>query len=588
MSFTNSRFACVSLWVALLFLDLSSGHLWAGTQNDQPGKQETAPAESTAEKPAPEKTAPEKTDPAKTTGEARTWQGQVVERGTFKPIAGVEVVMTISADENKAKKEPEYRRKVASTTKEDGTYEFEVTAEEAARPHLYIEASIKTNEHPEYYGGYGYGLILKNEKLGVGPFFKRLILWPGRTIEGVVKTPAGKPAAGVKVMAFISPTPNKPNPWTRFPGTQTDDEGRFKLIVYEKQRSVLWLLPQDYAPEVHNVTNEQRDMGTFTLTPGERITGTLRDSDGLPVGGVYVEASAVRPNPRAPNPLVPHHVANHIRRTTITAADGSFEFRPLPARKYEIKATESSWDPSSSDKRRDEAKKPLPAVFMTKTVMLKKGGASVELNAVPHVVLQAQRLNSRGEKREGNAIYLIGSLGNETWMTSAESSPTGAYDVLVPRGLSGASLSLIYDPDSAFQYRLDKEAPLQYGRQFQIGTIDDDLRGLEIIHYAAPTIVISVTNKEGKPIDDLLPSVDYTDPDYDGRGNKLYHSGKSGESHTDVPFEDIGEGKIRTIQMVPDREVSVTVRATGFKPETRNITLPEGKTEEMKFVLEVE
>ena len=160
------------------------------------------------------------------------------------------------------------------------------------------------------------------------------------------------------------------------------------------------------------------------------------------------------------------------------------------------------------------------------------------------------------------------------------------YRVLVPKGLTGASVSLIYDPDSAFQYRLKKDSPLQYGRHFRMGTIDQDLKGVEIIHYAAPTIVISVTTKEGMPIEDLLPSVDYTDPEYDGRGDKLYHSGKSGKSETDVPFDDIGGGKIRTIQLVPDREVNVTVRAEGFKPESRKITLAEGKTEELKFVLE--
>jgi hypothetical protein len=171
-------------------------------------------------------------------------------------------------------------------------------------------------------------------------------------------------------------------------------------------------------------------------------------------------------------------------------------------------------------------------------------------------------------------------------MTSADFSPTGAYRVLVPKGLTSASVSLIYDSDSAFQYRLEKDSPLQYGRHFQLGTIEQDLQGVEIIRYAAPTIVISVATREGTPIEDLLPSVDYTDPQYNGRGHKLYHSGKSGQSETEVPFDDIGGGKIRTIQLVPDREVNVTVRAEGFKPESRKITLAEGKTEELKFVLE--
>jgi hypothetical protein len=330
MSLSKCRIAWTAAIMAVTVLDvpileLSGFRLLAAAQNDKPagraeprteGVPEKAP-EKTPEKP-PEKP-PEKTA-EKTPEQGRTWQGQVVERGTFKPIGGVEVVMTISADEVKAKQEPEYRRKVTCTTKDDGAYEFTVTAEEAARPHLYIEASIKTSDHPEYYGGYGYGLILKNEKLGMGPFFQRLILWPGRTIEGIVKTPAGQPAADVKVMAYISPTPLKPNPWARFPSMKTDKEGRFRLIVHEKQRSVLWILPQEYAPEVHNVTNEQHDLGTFTLSPGERLTGKLLDSEGAPVGGVYVEASAVRPNPQAPNPLVPHHVANPKRMSPSTTS----------------------------------------------------------------------------------------------------------------------------------------------------------------------------------------------------------------------------------------------------------------------------
>jgi hypothetical protein len=191
MTPSNFRSVCAAA-VVVTALGVSGIQLLAAAQNDKAAADEKTPAQGVPEK-AAEK--------------GRTWQGQVVERGTFKPIGGVEVVMTMSADEVKAKNEPAYRRKVACTTKEDGTYEFAVTDEEAARPHLYIEASIKTNDHPEYYGGYGYSLILKNEKLGVGPFFSRLILWPGRTIEGIVKTPAGQPAADVKVMAYISPTP---------------------------------------------------------------------------------------------------------------------------------------------------------------------------------------------------------------------------------------------------------------------------------------------------------------------------------------------------------------------------------------------
>ena len=38
--------------------------------------------------------------------------------------------------------------------------------------------------------------------------------------------------------------------------------------------------------------------------------------------------------------------------------------------------------------------------------------------------------------------------------------------------------------------------------------------------------------------------------------------------------------------MLPDKEVTVTVSADGFEGASRKLTLPEGKTEEVTFVLE--
>jgi hypothetical protein len=204
----------------------------------------------------------------------------------------------------------------------------------------------------------------------------------------------------------------------------------------------------------------------------------------------------------------------------------------------------------------------------------------VTIRAVPHVELELHWLNSKGQKMAGQESSIIGVLGKRTWLHSA-SPKDGVTRFLVPKGLSGASLSLIYDPDSAMQYRLMKDGPLQYTRHFHLETLDEDNKEIEIIRFAAPTIVMSATSKDGKPINGFFPSVDYTDPKY--RGGKLIYKNKS---KSDVPFEELPGGKIRTIQLVPDREVKVTVEADGFKPATRTITMKEGKTEELKFELE--
>ena len=46
------------------------------------------------------------------------------------------------------------------------------------------------------------------------------------------------------------------------------------------------------------------------------------------------------------------------------------------------------------------------------------------------------------------------------------------------------------------------------------------------------------------------------------------------------------DGRYRTSQMLPDKEVNVTVSAEGYTEASRTLTLPEGKTEEVTFVLE--
>ena len=77
MSLSNSRIAWAAAMVAVTVLDVSGFHLLAEVQNDKAAAKEESPAEGGLEK---------------TAEKGRTWQGQVVERGTFKPIGGVEVV----------------------------------------------------------------------------------------------------------------------------------------------------------------------------------------------------------------------------------------------------------------------------------------------------------------------------------------------------------------------------------------------------------------------------------------------------------------------------------------------------------------
>jgi hypothetical protein len=155
--------------------------------------------------PADEKPAakPSQTPAAAPTAQAgRTWRGRITEKGTGKPIAGADVVVKISLSGGPTSDEPTDLREVHHTTGPDGAYEFTVTPEEAAKRLLFITLHVQERDHVGFYGGYSYGMILKNETLGERPFYENLELSPGKAIQGFVQTAEGEPAAGVKVEAF--------------------------------------------------------------------------------------------------------------------------------------------------------------------------------------------------------------------------------------------------------------------------------------------------------------------------------------------------------------------------------------------------
>ena len=165
-----------------------------------------------------------------------------------------------------------------------------ITPEQAAERSISLYLDV---DHPGYvkeYGTYGYGRLLRNEKLGDRPFFETIKLGPGKAIEGAVVGPEGVPVAGVKISAYCT----RPKPAAmkdasdlgRFTWTKTGTDGRFHLDLYPSGPAVFWVLPRDYALETHVLGNDQRgDLGTITLARGNTIVGKILDAQGKPANG---------------------------------------------------------------------------------------------------------------------------------------------------------------------------------------------------------------------------------------------------------------------------------------------------------------
>ena len=158
----------------------------------------------------------------------------------------------------------------------------------------------------------------------------------------------------------------------------------------------------------------------------------------------------------------------------------------------------------------------------------------------------------------------------------------GRFSLKVPHGLEDVELDISTNEHASTRHRIGKGGSLVEGRRVKMGTLDHDVKGIEIVRYEAPIILIGATTKDGQPVKGFRPSVDYAGPE-PRRGGKFV---LKGGGRSDVSLQDHGDGRYRTSQLVPDREVTVTVKADGFATASRNLKLPEGKTEEVTFVLE--
>lgn len=510
------------------------------------------------------------------------YTGKVKEIGTGKPIAGATV--TVRRSILKRNSENTILQETRHTTDADGAYSFTIPPEQVAERYLYIELDV---EHPDYatQAGFGYALtmIRKNEKLGGRPFFENVELRPGKPIAGRVELPDGSPAKGVSILAYSRSGKLKVGEaieYGSFSKAKTDATGNFKVNVTTPGLAVFWILPDDLAGELHGVPEGKRgDLGKFTLKPGVSLKGRVLDVQGKPIAGVFVNAER-EGDQETGEILGGLAVADAINRTAVTDADGSFRLAPLPAGHYHVLPGERSRDGSERHKVR-----PLPAVFSPRKVALKEGETPepLEIRASPHVVIEAQWVDGQGKPTTGFSNHIFGRIDGGFWFGEAKVDQDGRSVALVPHGLENVQLNTMTNEHHAIRWRKAKGEPLSRSRTIMLGTLDHDVKGLEIVHYNAPIVIVKGEAKDGKPVSGLKVSAHYTQEEKQEMHGKLI---LNGGVQSDVNFEKQEDGRFRSEQLQPDLEFSVTAEADGFKPASHKLTIGEGKTEEITLVLE--
>jgi hypothetical protein len=524
-----------------------------------------------------------KPSPDKDAGETLHYKGTVVDKDTGKPIAGATVVVRRSilrSSENRVLQETRH------TTGADGTYAFEIPPDQHAVPYLYIELDV---EHPDYATrdrfGYALSMTRKNEKLNERPFFETVELRPAKPITGRVETPEGEPAAGVVVLAYSRTDKVVRNhfEYGSFARAETDAQGRFRLPITTPGQAAYWVLPKDYAPELYVVPDGKRgDMGTIILKKGVSVAGRVLDVQGKPIKGVFVEIERKRgtgPDLQAQNLTF---ISNVIRRAAETDSDGRFTFNPLPPGEYTVTPSETNYD---GDRKTHWTPRPLPEVFADTKLTIEEGAtpAPLEIRASPSVVIEGHWVDSKGQPKGGWSSFVSGRMDGSFWNAQAHPDAQGRFSLKVPHGLEKVQLNISTNEHASTRHKIGKDGPLVESRQGDLGTLDHDVKDIEIVRYVAPILVINATTQDGKQIKDFQAAVAYTAPGPDREKNvHVVGGGKRKDAIQDEQYD----GRYRTSQMLPDKEVTVSVSADGFEGASRKLSLPEGKTEEVTFVLE--
>jgi hypothetical protein len=455
----------------------------------------------------------------------------------------------------------------------DGRYSFVVPPEEAALDLLYLEVEV---HHPNFAShsrsGYSHAMIRKNLELGEDPFYAHIRLWPGEAITGTVVTPDGEPLADVEVSIYASTNLSKKPFRGSWDKVKTDAQGAFRIVPPTPGDGVLWIKPEKYAPQAHRLGDRRGDWGKLTVQKGADLTGRVLDVQGAPVANVKLEARRNGDGEKPDEYLNQNAVAGQIGRETVTGPGGEFTLASLPAGDYalELKSNTESYDPP-----------PLEQVFLRTNIAIVEGSQPkpLEIRAVPHVIVQGTYLDSAGKPRRGHEVRLFGRVDSDFYYTQSNSpGEDGKFEIRAPHGLEKAELDLITNEHSSLRWRMAHDQPLRRGRRPKFGTIEDDVRGFEIVRYHAPVVLVKPVDEAGAPLKDCTPVLKYTRME-EGEELTVYTTG----SH--VGFEEQQDGRWRSEQLLPDEPTTVTVEKTGYSTTVQELSLPEGEEKSLTFVL---
>jgi RNA polymerase sigma factor (sigma-70 family) len=521
-------------------------------------------------------------DPAATAARARSvekeesYSGTVSDAMTGKPVGGLKVFVRRIVNGRPA-------GQAEFTSEKDGNFRIELPAAWDSGPEAQLAVHV---EAPRGYVAFPYrkemgedtetGVSLADlrrlQKVGVPPYFHRVLLFPTKEIRGRLETPEGKPAEGIDVVACSVPLKDKATPVHRvLRRMKTDKEGRFTAEVANPGPVVLYFLPERYAARYVKLNDAEGDLGTYKLEEGVEVSGKLRDIRNQALAGRWVRVGTDY-GPGADFDLVSVGLGGFARWCR-TGPGGTFRTAPLPAGEYVAAAygADANWDDPltrTSLMGKERIGEPLDVCIVPKKVVVKPGQTPmVVMQAVPHVNIELRVTDSDGKpKGDIRASYRYVFDGKDYWY--GFNHPTvqdGRLTIRVPHGTDRFRV-FVHAKEGVCRIRKPGNDPNLLGADILLRKLEAD-RTLDYIWTPCIDASLKLCDKKGAPL---------TDVDLDIRQGPMEPNG----------YMQVRDGIYWIASVQPKLPLYIHAKADGYQKVDKEVKLADNASRCIEITLE--
>ncbi|MHB0958675.1 MAG: carboxypeptidase regulatory-like domain-containing protein [Pirellulaceae bacterium] len=503
------------------------------------------------------------------------WHCTTIDRKTGTPIGGVRVAWELQRKQPIAEgTEPLWKGEFVSGV--DGRYDVHVPKAiiDDARPWVRIDY-----DHPQYLPSRNlfWPLRLPTDPQE-GLDHRHIHLEPGVKVTGRVQLPDGSPASNVPLMfARTRDGFGDSNGgfhhgfWTR-----TDREGRYQFYTRNTWPQRVHWFPDEYENNSRALTKDFGDQGTIRLRAGLTLAGTVLDQHGQPLPGIVMRA--------ATGTRVPYLFATSNDK-------GIFQFAPLPPGQYALMAVRRYHDNATGDSLTAGLSVPIPAIHYQLDASTASSQPRAVVQAAPLVRIPVEVVDGAGEPLNDVSLS-VGDLGDcmNAVLAKPVAGAPGKYEFLVPRDEYIRDLRVRVSMDEAAFYQLSSQFAPVAANAIVLGKATDDFPTIRAVVRQSGTLKVTARTKDGKePAGNLYFDARYG-PETAARIESAERANRQPSAKFMVPgvMHTNPAGQLWNptfLQVAPGEPLIVTLRSDIYDADSQTVTLADGETRSVEFVV---